>query len=158
MEIETTTCLSLEHYQLIQSLSEQYDMSICSFLSALIGFAAEIDLVPPATFKCLTYRNRGTTWKRLHLMLFADEYEFFMDICKVWKMSLAKVIEFCLNNILNEFLRFLDSKIAEEDYYTDSYRYRNYCFEFCREDNIQTGKFYWGIHPKIIQKTKSQTP
>lgn len=158
MEIETTTCLSLEHYQLIQLLSEQYAMPMRSFISALIGFAAEIDLMPPTTFTCLTYRKRGTTWKRLHLMLFADEYEFFMDVRKVWKMSLARVIEFCLDNILDEFLRFLDSKIVEEDYYTDSYRYRNYCFEFCREENIQTGKFYWGIHPEIIQKTKNVTP
>jgi len=158
MEIETTTCISFEHYELIQSLSQQYGMSMRSFLSTLIGFAAEIDLMPPTTFKRLTYRNRGTTWKRLHVTLFADEYEFFMDIRKVWKMSLARVIEYCLNNILDEFLRFLDSKIVEEDYYSDSYRYRNYCFEFYREENIQTGKFYWGIHPEIIQKTKSKTP
>jgi hypothetical protein len=154
MDIETSTCISVEHLQLLQSLSETYRMPFRTFVSTMISFAAESNTLPPKTFTRLTYRKRGTQWKRLHLVLFADEYEFFMDIRKVWKMSLAKVIAFCLDNVLDQFLRFLNSKIDEDDYYVDSYRYRNYSFEFFREENIQTGRFYWGIHPDIIRKTK----
>lgn len=92
MEIETCTCISIEHLELVQSLSEKYAMPIRSFISALISFAAENGKLPPETFKRLTYRERGTPWKRLHLVLFAEEYEFFMDIRKVQNMSLAKII------------------------------------------------------------------
>jgi len=150
--IESSTCISLEHYRLLEALSEKYNMPIRSFISALLVFVVENDKLPPKVFTRLSYRQRGTNWKRIHLTLFADEYEFFMDIRKVWKMSLAKIIAFCLDNVLEEFLRFLNSIIDHEDYYCDSYRYRNYCFEFYREENIQTGHFYWGIHPEIIRK------
>lgn len=158
MYFETTTCISLEHDALIQELSLHYNMSKRSFISALISFIAENEKISAVSFFQLRYRKRGTNWRRLHLALFPDEYEFFMDVKKVWKMSLARIIAFCLDNALDEFLRFLDSKILDEDYYTDSYRYRNYCFEFSREEGIQYCRFYWGIHPEIIRKTKRKTP
>ena len=64
--------------------------------------------MPVQSFKQLSYRKKGTAWKRFHLVLFDDEYEFFMDVKKVWKMSLAKVIAYCMDNVLFEFLAILD--------------------------------------------------
>ncbi len=44
-------------------------------------------------------------------------------------MSLARIIEYCLDNILYEFLEFLSKEEQKEDFYTDNYRYSGYAFE-----------------------------
>jgi len=41
MDIETSTCISVEHLQLLQSLSETYTMPIRTIVSSMISFAAE---------------------------------------------------------------------------------------------------------------------
>jgi hypothetical protein len=86
MNFETTTCISLEHDELIQKLSLHFNMSKRSFISALISFIAENEKFPASSFQKLSYRIRSTKWRRLHLVLYPDEYEFFMDVKKVWKM------------------------------------------------------------------------
>ena len=96
MSIETTTCISFEHLKLLQSYAQRYDMSLRTFISGMVSFAAQCEKVSVQSFKQLSYREKGTAWKRFHLVLFDDEYEFFMDVKKVWKMSLAKVIAYCL--------------------------------------------------------------
>jgi len=108
MSIETTTCISFEHLKLLQSHAQRYDMSLRTFISGMVSFAAQCEKVSVQSFKQLSYRKKGTAWKRFHLVLFDDEYEFFMDVKKVWKMSLAKVIAYCLDNVLFEFLAILD--------------------------------------------------
>ncbi|MEW6526341.1 MAG: hypothetical protein AB1444_06710 [Spirochaetota bacterium] len=152
MNIETTTCISLEHFELCKLYARQYNMSMRTFISALISFSVQWEKVDIKSFKQLSYRKKGTKWRRLHLVLYEDEYEFFMDVKKVWKMSLAKIIAFCLDNVLGEFLKILD-EMGDDDY-TDNYRYSGYTFSVYREGEIICCQFYWGPHPEIIKKAK----
>jgi hypothetical protein len=126
-------------------------MSLRSFISSLISFSAQWEKVGIQSFQQLSYRKKGTSWKRLHLVLYEDEYEFFMDVKKVWKMSLAKIIAFCLENVLDEFLKVLDT--MQDNDYTDNYRYKGYSFEIGEEENIFFCKLYWGPHPEIVKKS-----
>lgn len=59
-----------------------------------------------------------------------------MDVKKLWKMSLARVIAFCIDNVLQEFLRFLSKEEEKDDYYADNYRHSGYAFEISREEDI----------------------
>ncbi len=152
MNIETTTCISVEHIELMKFYSKHYNISQRTFLSGLVSFAAQLEKEDVKSFKQLSYRKKGTHWKRFHLVLFEDEYEFFMDVKKLWKMSLAKIIAFCLDNVLDEFLAVLDS--MGEDDYTDNYRYSGYTFSVYRVYGIVCCKFFWGPDPKIIKKAK----
>lgn len=152
MSIETTTCISLEHLELIRFYATRYNMSLHTFISALIGFSAQWEKCDIKSFKQISYREKGTSWKRFHLVLYEDEYEFFMDVKKVWKMSLAKIIAFCLENVLMEFLKVLDG--IDDNDYTDNYRYTGYTFSTYKEEGIICCQFYWGPHPKIIRKAK----
>jgi len=156
VNIETTTCISYEHLEILKYNAERHNMSLRTFISSLIRFAADLEKNNVQYFKQLTYRKRGQgQWKRLHLVLYYDEYEFFLDVKKLWKMSLAKVIAFCLDNVLEEFLRFLSIVEQEDDYYTDNYRYSGYSFEVGREEDIFYCKFYWGPHPEIVRKANT---
>jgi len=150
MNIETTTCISLEHFELLQYYAIRYKMSLRTFISAIVSFAAQCEKVNVNAFQQLSYRKRGSRWRRLHLVLYEDEYEFFMDVKKVWKMSLAKIIAFCLDEVLYEFLHIID-EIGDDDF-TDNYRHSGYTFSFYREDDIICCQFYWGPHPEILRK------
>jgi len=153
MNIETTTCISYEHLDIIKYHAKKHKMTLRTFISCLIRFAAQCEKGEIRYFKQLRYRPRKSgSWKRLHLVLYEDEYEFFMDVKKLWKMSLARVIAFCIDNVLEEFLRFLSKEEEKDDYYTDNYRYSGYSFEISREEGIFYCKVYWGPHPEILRK------
>lgn len=153
MNIETTTCISYDHLEVLKYHAKYHNMSLRTFISCLIKYAAQFEKANVKYFKQLKYRKRGQgQWRRLHLVLYEDEYEFLLDVKKLWKMSLAFVIAFCLDNVLEEFLRFLERESHREDYYTDNYRYSGYSFEIGNEENIFYCKFYWGPHPEILRK------
>lgn len=153
MNIETTTCISHEHLDVLKSYAQAHNMSLRTFISCFIRFATQCEKGEIQYFKQVRYRPRKNgNWKRLHLVLYDDEYEFFMDVKKLWKMSLARVIAFCIDNVLEEFLRFLSKEEEKDDYYTDNYRYSGYSFEISREEDIFYCKLYWGPHPEILRK------
>ncbi|MEJ5362408.1 MAG: hypothetical protein WHV26_10135 [Spirochaetota bacterium] len=153
MNIETTTCISNEHYERLQILAKAQNMSLRTFISGLISFAADNKKIPVQYFKKLRYRKRyEASWRRLHLVLFEDEYEFFMDVKKLWKLSLARIIAFCMDNVVYEYLDFLSREKEKEDYYTDNYRYSGYTFETGSKCDIFYITVYWGPHPEIVQK------
>ena len=147
MNIETTTCLSVEHLELLQYYSKLYNIPIRTIISSMINYAVHTEKYKVQRFKRLSYRSRNGKWVRFHLCLFEDEYEFFLDVKKVWKMSLAKIIAFCIDNVLFDLIRLL---IEEDD--TDNYRYKNYTFGFFMEEGVFCCHFYWGLHPELIRK------
>jgi len=156
MNIETTTCISYEHLDILKYHAQKHNMSLRTFISCLIRFAAQCEKEEIQYFKQLRYRPRKSgSWKRLHLVLYDDEYEFFMDVKKLWKMSLARIIAFCIDNVLDEFLRFLSKEEEKDDYYADNYRYSGYSFEVSSEEEIFYYKVYWGPHPEIVRKATS---
>ncbi len=153
MYIETTTCISYNHLSLVKLYALEHKMSVSSFLAHLIAFAVQCEKLDIRCLKRLRYRKRnGGSWKRVHLVLFQDEYEYFLDVRKLWKMSIANVIAYCLDNVLQEFLNFLTRVEQDEDYYTDNYRLKGYAFDFCIEEEVFCIKLYWGPHPEIIKK------
>lgn len=147
MYIETTTCISVKHLELLQYYSQKCNVSIRSLISSLINYAVHQEKCEVKRFQRLSYRKRNEEWVRFHLYLYEDEYEFFMDVKKVSKMSLAKVIAFCIDTVLLQVVNLL---LEEDD--TDNYRYRNYCFGFYKEEGVFCCQFYWGLHPEIIRK------
>lgn len=147
MYLETTTCISLKHLELLQFYSQKCNISIRTLISSMINYAVNTEKCQVQRFTRLSYRRRNNEWVRFHLYLFEDEYEFFMDVKKVWKMSLAKILEYCIDNVLFDLIDLL---LEEDD--TDNYRYRNYTFGFYKEEGVFCCHFYWGLHPEIIRK------
>ncbi len=147
MYLETTTCISSKHLELLQFYSQKCNISIRTLISSLINYAVSSEKFQIHRFKRLSYRKRNNDWVRFHLYLFEDEYEFFMDVRKVYKMSLARVIEYCIDTVLFDLVDLL---LKEDD--TDNYRYRNYTFGFFEEEGVFCCQFYWGLHPDIVRK------
>lgn len=149
MGCETTTCISYQQYAIVKDIAQYYKLSVTTLVVLLIRYAIEYKKVKLQAGQKVMYRERRgeDTWRLLHLQLNADEYEFFLDVKKVWKMSIAKVIEYCIDN----YLFALINNVLEKDK-TDNYLYSNYHFEVGEEEGIKYYLIYWGLPLKILQK------
>ncbi|MEJ5363154.1 MAG: hypothetical protein WBK20_12770 [Spirochaetota bacterium] len=149
MNFETTTCISKEHYTLLSNYSERYNVRISKLITALLRFVGENQKINFTTNRRIKYRERqgSGNWRRIHITLTPYDYEIFLDLKKYGKMSLAKMIEFSIENY---FERFVDSVLKKQK--TDNYLYANYHFEVTTEDNIFSYSVYWGFPPKILEK------
>jgi len=151
MNLETTTCISYEHLDIIQRYAKLHKLSLSMFIINFINYVVSYKTINTKAYSRLSYRTRYSgNWRRLHIVLLEHEYEFIMDVRKVYKMSLAKVIAYCIDNYLYDFLNAL-----EKEDNTDNYRVSGYSFLVFLEEGIQCCQFYWGPHPEILKKANA---
>lgn len=79
-------------------------------------------------------------WHTFHIILRPDEYEFFLDLRKLLKMSVSHILAFAVE-------RYLSILIGEV--ITDNYLYKNYVMIRELINNIQSWKLIWGYPPNI---------
>jgi hypothetical protein len=86
------------------------------------------------------YQDRDTkeNWRRAHLALRKDEYEFALDLRKVFKCSLSRLIALAEYR----YLKDLTKKIIKN---MDNYRYKNYIFSRVIVDGVICWMFFWGM-------------
>ncbi|HPC41866.1 MAG TPA: hypothetical protein PLM53_08155 [Spirochaetota bacterium] len=83
-------------------------------------------------------RTGGNAWKRLHLALWPDEYEFFLDMRKVCKMSVSFLVSYAVLKYLDEVIRLLLKN-------SDNNRYKNYLIFNRIVDGIVCWTYCWGM-------------
>ena len=158
MHFETTTCISLQHIAILEEFAHKLGIPLRTIIVYMIMYAAKKEKKQYRAFKRIAYRKRNADnpWKRVHLVLYQSEYEFFLDVKKLWKMSLAHVIEFCVDNVLVEFFEYFKVRLAKmnSDNYLENlpsyYENRSYTFDFYCENGIHCLKFYWGPPPEAL--------
>ena len=157
MTFETTTCISYQHYELLEYYTKKYNIPLHTFIYLLINYAAKKEKYRFQAFTRLSYRKRmgKQNWKRVHLYVYHSEYELYLDVKKLWKMSLAKIIAYCLDNVLVEFLNYFNKRLKETntDNYPNYYESRSYTFHFYKENGIHCCQFHWGPPPEVLQQT-----
>ena len=94
-------------------------------------------------------RDAPLNWYRFHLTLREDEYECYLDLRKIYKMSLSFIIALAVRMYLDSLLK----KLKNIEYYnrTDNYLYRNYMILQSITDGIISWTFFWGI-PDLIKR------
>jgi hypothetical protein len=85
-------------------------------------------------------RRRPDNWHKFHLQVKPDEYEFFLDLRKLLKMSVSLILAYAVEKYLKELI---NRKI------TDNYLHKNYVMIREIVDNIKCWKLYWGYPPDI---------
>ena len=148
MNCETTTCISHEHLHRLKQYSLLYNLSVSELITLLVRFAAQNKKMQFIGDRKIQYRERRgkDSWKRLHIVLKPFDYEIFLDAKKLFKMSVAMMIEFCIDNFLFECI---ENTIKKQN--TDNYLYGSYHYEFTTEDGIDSYHVYWGIPLKILK-------
>ncbi len=88
-------------------------------------------------------RNEKGDWHHLHLTLRYDEYEFFLDLRKVFKFSVSCLVAYAVEKYLEEIL----NKILKG---ADNYRYKNYMLQRVIVDDVICWILSWGIPRSVI--------
>jgi hypothetical protein len=86
---------------------------------------------------CYQERSMPETWRRFHLYLREDDYEFLLDLRKLLKMSVSCILAYAVRKYLKKIN-------------TDNYRYRNYVII----KNIRNGIVFWTLiwgYPQDIE-------
>ena len=87
-------------------------------------------------------------WHTFHLTLREDEYEYCLDLRKIYKMSLSHVIAYAIKKYLNDILSlFSDDERVKN---ADTYLYKNYLVSHKIIDGIHCWKYYWGYPERYI--------
>lgn len=79
-------------------------------------------------------------WKTFHLAVREDDYEYLLDLRKLLKMSVSRILAVAVKKFLGKVVK---SKI------TDNNRYKNYAIVKEVVDNIICWRFFWGLPPSI---------
>jgi hypothetical protein len=87
-------------------------------------------------------RRKQDEWHTFHLSVREDDYEYFLDLRKLLKMSVSLILAYAVK-------KFLDTIIKRNC--TDNNRYKNYIIAKEFIDDIVCWKFIWGF-PKNIEK------
>jgi hypothetical protein len=83
-------------------------------------------------------------WRCLHVFLWPDEYEFFLDLRKVCKMSVSYLIAYAVANYLVEVINSFLKK-------PDNNRYKNYTIIGRVVDGIACWTYYWGVPRNLAE-------
>ncbi len=86
-------------------------------------------------------RRRPEEWHVFHLQVRPDEYEYFLDLRKLLKMSVSLILAIAVKKYLK----------VKKVLLTDNYRYKNYTIIKMTTGNIPTWKFIWG-YPRTMKK------
>lgn len=91
------------------------------------------------------YQNRDSkeNWRKLHIRLGPDEYEFIIDLRKFFKLSVSHCIAIAV-------IKYLDDIINNIIHGGDNYRYKNYTVLRILIDGVICWIQYWGAPNTIF--------
>lgn len=85
-------------------------------------------------------RRKRTEWRVLHVRFSADEYEYFIDLRKLLKMSVSFLVAYAVEKYLNVGVQLDDA---------DKNRFRNYALVREEIDSVICWRLFWG-HPHSL--------
>jgi hypothetical protein len=90
-------------------------------------------------------RDLKENWHRLHLVMNEYEYDYCLDMRKLFKMSFSFILAFAVNRYLDEIM----NKSLDVNNNTDNYLYKNYILIKKTIDGVICWQIYWGIPKKL---------
>ena len=96
------------------------------------------------------YQERDSLkdWHTFHLRIRTEEYEYFLDMRKFFKMSVSLLLSFAYENYLDDIIGMLtDKRIGKR--YIDNYLPRNYILINKEVDSVIKWIIYWGYTEEV---------
>lgn len=149
MLIETTININGNLLLRVNRVSGEIGLSRRIIISWLLGrLSADRDM-SPISWTRIRYQERDEekNWEESHLYLTPAEYELFLDLKKVYKMSGSHLIAFAIGKYLNKLL-------LKEIEITDNYRFTNYGLSRSVVNKVICWTQYWGIPPRLMKKQR----
>jgi len=90
-------------------------------------------------------------WKTFYLTLRQDEYEYCLDLRKVFRMSLSAIVGYAADKFLDDVIICLSKQ--DDCSITDNYLYRNYIIAYRLIDGVHSWRIYWGYtHADLFEE------
>jgi hypothetical protein len=86
------------------------------------------------------------SWNTIHINITPGEYEHFLDMRKVCKMSVSLLVAYGVRKYLDKLI----AEILENPGTTDNYGLNNYAIEQKTEEGVISWIFHWGIPKKLV--------
>lgn len=141
--METTLNIDSDIYDKITMAAASYGISRSELIILLIKKTMDDIPDPGCMGTMVRYQKRRNhrQWHVFHLQVRMDDYEYFLDLRKLLKMSVSLILAYAVNKFLNKL------KISK----TDNYPYKNYLIIKEVINNLISWRFIWGYPLNIRQ-------
>ena len=140
--METTINIRTDILEKIILAAHSKGISRSELIVVLIKNVMDTISDPERMGRLIQYQERRSQdeWHTFHWCVREDEYEYFLDLKKLLKMSLSLIVAYAVEKFLDKIMK---------GNITDNNRYRNYVIirEFI--DNIICWRFIWGFPPNL---------
>ncbi|MBP7737229.1 MAG: hypothetical protein KA369_14715 [Spirochaetes bacterium] len=145
MNIETTINLNSYIFSLISRAALLTGLSKSDIISSVMRRLGDDYENMTNTWTRVRYQKRDANpyWHILHITLKPDEYEYFLDLRKVFKFSVSCLVAIAVEKYLDEIMKMLSENI-------DIYRYCNYLFTRRIIDGVVCWILSWGVPRHLI--------
>jgi hypothetical protein len=140
--METTLNIHNDVLLLIEEAAQVLGISRSALITIIIKKLMD-DIQNPAQLGTLVrYQGRSgqEDWHTFHIKLRMDDYEFFLDLRKLLKMSVSLILSYAVKKFLVKIIKLN---------ITDNYRYKNYIVVREIIDDIVSWRLIWGYPPGI---------
>lgn len=140
MIIDTTVNMNIETRGRLAAAMEITGAGREELISSLLLYVSKRASASGDACRRVRYQERrpGQEWRKVHLRLKYDEYEFFTDSRKLFKWSVSYIIAWALSVYFNEIIALIKGN-------PDKYRYRNYFIHSFTLEGINCFIICWGI-------------
>ncbi len=147
MIIETTINIDHDVLEKISRAAIRAGVSRRDMISSLLRRLSDDHEMMMRSWERVRYqeRNNDNRWKCLHVVLWPDEYEFFLDLRKAYKQSISRLIAYAVEKYLDEVINYVMKN-------TDNNRYKNYVIVCNIIDGVVCWGYYWGVPRTLLGK------
>jgi hypothetical protein len=140
--METTLNVDIGILTQITRASKSRGISRSELITILIKKVMNENIITVNMGKLVKYQKKSSlaNWHTFHLNLREDDYEYFLDLRKLFKMSVSLILAYAVE----KYLIHLD-----EINTADNYRFRNYVIVKEVIENIICWRYYWGYPPNL---------
>jgi hypothetical protein len=140
--METTLNIRLDIYEKINHAARHNRISRSDMIILLLKKVMDSLPYPAGPGRMVQYQQKSMPdeWRTFHVSLRMDDYEYFLDLRKIMKMSVSLILAYAVNKYLKQLLRKID---------TDNYQFKNYILEKTIIDGIICWKLIWGFPPNL---------
>lgn len=138
------------HVDILSKISRAAQLKSLSRSAMIILLIKKIMDDAPDTIhigKMVRYQDKSKPgeWHIFHVRLRMDDYEYFLDLRRLFKMSVSLILAYAVERYLAEILK---TNIS------DNYQFRNYTVIREDIDNIISWRLIWGFSVNIMHKLK----
>ncbi len=146
MHIDTTIHIHADTLKKLSDISRQTGLSSHVVLSWLLSAMARNVKISAVPWSRVRYQDRDLKekWKCMHINLSQGEYELLLDMRKMYKLSVSRIIAYAVDKYIDELLDIKTMK-------NDNYRFSCYVFSRFEMGGVICWAQYWGM-PRMFHE------